>query len=998
MAYYSIEEYLSLPIPELAEVSTPEEDAASVGQFLSFMMPLVSVTMVRFEQGRCDAGDWSPTDSAAEAAGVAACIRRGGVDGLLPYLDADGIAVGEGLDRYLELKPGLHAVACALYYAKCLSGYLVVCRRDNWEDIQLQLLRVTRERMSVAYVRRLSLESVSRTSFVFNTMMDSIKASVYVTELETNRILFMNQSMREAFGLENPEGKTCFEVLQQGMGRRCPFCPVEQLLRAGLNAPAVQWDEVNTKTGRFYHNYDSLIRWVDGTVVHLQQSIDVTELKEANTDELTHLMNRRTGKEALEATLRQALEEERTVTVAYCDINQLKMVNDLFGHAQGDHLITATASAMQEFLREGEYAFRLSGDEFVVLYRSGEKYARQRLTATQEKLRAVDERYHAGFCFGLVEVTPDRAVSVEDVLLLADERMYEQKRRLHITRNADRLKLTHQGRTADSFRYDKEYLYDALCASSDDYPFICNMKTGAFRYAPAMVEEFDLPAEVIENAAAVWGARVHEEDKAAFLEANQAISDGREMTHCVEYRAMDRRGQWVWVRCRGQVELDENGERSIFAGFISRLGMHNRVDYLTGLFNKLEFEESIRRHIEKAPDISLGVIVLGLDDLKHVNDLYDRAFGDEVIRITGSRLRALLPEGAEVYRLDGDEFGVVLCGTDEAELRAICHTVTYGFEGQQELDGRKYHCTLSGGSVLYPKDADNYLELVKFGSYCLGYAKRHGKNCCIAYSPGILDNRARGLEMVEDLRSSVKNGFEGFSLRFQPLVEAATGRLMGAEALLRWESANFGPVSPVEFIPLLEQTGMIIPVGKWVLGTAVSRCTPWLQYRSDFVLNVNLSYLQIQGAELVPLVLRVLEEYSFPSQNLVLELTESYFVQDNRHVQDIFMQLRQQGVRTAVDDFGTGFSTLSILKNIPADEVKIDRTFIRDIRTSSFDLTFIRFVVELCHDVGIVVCLEGVETAEEYEIVKDMGLDMLQGFLFARPLPGDEFEQKYFAR
>lgn len=1000
MGCFSTNQELSLSIPSFSESAVPEQDAACIGKYLSEMMPVTSVTVVRFELERCDAASWTSEGEEEEGRRVRTRLETEGKEAFKTFSDDTGAALGEALDHFLKLKKDVHAIGCTLHYVNRPCGFLVVCRSGSWNGKSIQIVTTLGKLLGAAYAQRLSLENENRNSFVFNTIMNGMKASIYVSELETNRILFMNQTMKDEFGITEPEGKLCYEVLQKGMGRRCNFCPVERLLQAGENAPALQWDEVNTKTGRSYHNYDSLIHWMDGSIVHLQQSIDVTDLKTANTDELTQLLSRRPGKEALEDTLKQTREKEQTVTVCFCDINNLKLVNDQFGHAQGDRLITLVVWSVREILREGEYAFRMSGDEFVVVLRTGEKDARQRLTAAQESLCKLDSpEYDIGFSFGLVEVNGDHVVDADDVLLLADERMYEQKRKYHISHNAELLRraAVNSPPAWECFQYDCELLYDALAASTYDYPFICNMKTGVFRYAPAMVEEFGLPGEVIDNAAAVWGSRVHESDKAAFLEANQVITDGRALSHCVEYRAMNRLGEWVWVRCRGQVELDERGDPAIFAGFISKLNFRNKIDHLTGLFNKMEFEERIRSHAETSPGSPLGVIIFGLDDLKHVNDLYNRAFGDEVLRITAQRLQALLPDGAEVYRLDGDEFGVLVPNADDRELRAISNTVNYSFEGQQEHDGKKYFCTLSGGSALFPRDADNYLQLAKFASYCLSCAKSHGKNCSVAYSPGILDHWERALEMVEDLRSSVKNLFEGFSLRYQPLVEAGTGRLLGAEALLRWVSHRFGAVSPVEFIPLLEQTGMIIPVGKWVLSTAIRRCTSWLRKHPDFILNVNLSYLQIQGMELTPFVLRILEETLFCSSNLVLELTESHFVKDNRHVQEIFDQLRGQGIRIAVDDFGTGFSSLSILKNIPADVVKIDRAFIRDIRTSSFDATFIRLVVELCHDVGLSVCLEGVETADEHEIVKNMGLDLLQGFYFGRPITAEEFEKKFFS-
>lgn len=569
----AIEQYLSLLIPCFSGASTPKENTETIGRFLSTMIPLDSVTLVLLENEGCSVENWLADQQNADAPHIPALLKRS-CGALLAYIDTDGIAQGKELNDFLALPPGLSAIAHAIYHGKRPSGYFVICRHgDSWTQEERRLFSTLSGLMGAAFAMRVSIENESRSSFVLNTVMNGMKASIYITEADTNRILFMNQAMKEDFGIAEPEGKICYEVLQKGIHRRCHFCPVDRLLQAGEGAPVIQWDEVNTVTGRSYRNYDSLIRWMDGSMVHLQQSIDITDLKTANTDELTQLLSRRPGKAALQTTLEQAREEGLPVTVCFYDINNLKVVNDQFGHAQGDRLIMSVAATVGDFLRDGEYAFRMSGDEFVVVFLTGQKDAHARMTQAQKKLQTLDDQYDAGFCFGLVEVLPEHNITAEDALLFADERMYEQKRRFHIVQNERRLQLSQPAQSEANFEYDKERLYDALAKSTDAYPFICNMKTGIFRYAPAMVEEFGLPGEVIENAAAVWGAKVHDEDKPAFLEANQLITDGRALSHCVQYRAVNRHGEWVRVQCRGHVEMDEDNEPSLFAGFITKLGI-----------------------------------------------------------------------------------------------------------------------------------------------------------------------------------------------------------------------------------------------------------------------------------------------------------------------------------------------------------------------------------------------------------------------------------------
>lgn len=983
-------------LPQLSYFSSSHslaEDAAFVGAFIGALTPLEGLALVqKLDENTAVWPEGSPLALRRFSAAVIGRLEQ------VASARELGGRIGEDMLREIL---GIDGVMPAAVWAICYEGkplgLLLAKFSGGLPEAKEKDIALLNGLLGMSFAVRASKERERRCNFVFNTVLDDMKASIYVTEVETDKILYMNQTMKEIFKIKKPEGQVCWKVLQSGMTERCSFCPVKKLQESAAKRPLLQWEELNTRTGRSYQNYDSLIRWLDGKIVHLQQSVDVTDLKSANMDELTSLMMRRPGKSALRSALGRACRQKKFVTVALYDINSLKEVNDRYGHAEGDKMIATIAEAVRVQLKEGEFAFRLSGDEFVVLFDGVWSDAQRRMKKALRELGEKNLDYGMGFCYGLVEVSPMQPVSVEEILFLADSRMYEQKRHFHILRNQQRWQENRPAEKAAQFTYDKDLLYDALVRSTDDYIYVCNMKTGVFRYTRAMAEEFDLPGEVIENAAAVWGAKVHRDDRAAFLESNQEIADGRADAHCVEYRAQNRCGEWVWVRCRGRLEVDENGDPALFAGFITNLGKKNRVDHLTGLFNKLEFEDQVRKMIANEPGRMFGVMVLGIDDLKHINDLYNRVFGDEVIRIASQRIRRLLPGDASIYRLDGDEFGIVARGADVKELKRIYRAIYHSFENQQEYDGRKYYSTFSAGCLFYPQDADNFLDLVKYAGYSLEYAKTHGKKCCIFFSQEILGYRSRALAMLEALRESIENDFSGFSLRFQPLVDAKGGTLVGAEALARWQCAQFGQVPPVEFIPLLESSGMIVPVGKWVFRMALRACKAWLAEKPDLMLDVNLSYLQLENAGFVPFLRDVLAEEAYPACNLVVELTESYFARENQRVQAVFSELRSMGVRIAMDDFGTGYSTLGILKGVPADIVKIDKTFIKDIRTSNFDATFIRFIVELCHDVGIQVCLEGVENEADYLVVNKMGLDMIQGFLFDRPLTEEEFSVKYLA-
>nr|WP_288861893.1 diguanylate cyclase [uncultured Faecalicatena sp.] len=726
-------------------------------------------------------------------------------------------------------------------------------------------------------------------------------------------------------------------------------------------------------------------------------------LERANYDDLTKVLNRRAGKEYLEGLLDKAKCERKVLSVALCDINDLKYVNDKFGHREGDHMLRYVASLMTRQLRAYDLVFRLSGDEFVMAYYDeDQRNAERRMADILDNLEAKRKEngifYDVSFSYGFVEIYPEEHYTVSDIIAKADAKMYIQKRSYHIKRAKQKLKQHQDGINGiQQFEYDKEHLFDALLYSTDDYIFVGNMKTGTFRYPPAMVEEFGLPGQIVENAAAFWGEIIHPHDEEGFLESNQDIADGRTEYHDIEYRARNVRGEWIWLRCRGKMIRDEQGVPNMFAGMITNLGRKDQIDHMTGLYNRFEFEGDAKKYlVDQEGTKELGIMILDMDSFRNINDLYNRSFGDEILRVTAQKIAELLPYNARVYRLDGDEFGVLILNGNEDEALEIFNRIQQKFQKQQDYNGRKYYCTISGGYVSYPNDSDNYQELLKYANYSLEYSKAMGKNKITVFSLEILQRKEKKLNLTELLRESIEREYAGFSVSYQPQVDSVTKELYGAEALARWNCSVYGRVSSLEFIPILEQSGMIIQVGKWIFEKAVRQCREWRRLKPDFNMSINLSYLQLLEEDFVSFVDETMESLGVPYENITLELTESYLIEQDGMVHDMMECLQKKGIKVAMDDFGVGYSSLFELKNTPADIIKIDRAFVKGLTSDIFTGTFIRSITELCHNVGKRVCMEGVETQEEYDIVKDIGLDLIQGFYFGEPIVPEMFEKRYF--
>lgn len=536
--------------------------------------------------------------------------------------------------------------------------------------------------------------------------------------------------------------------------------------------------------------------------------------------------------------------------------------------------------------------------------------------------------------------------------------------------------------------YASQVLYDALIQSTDDYLYLCNMKTGVFRYSPALVAAFELPGEVVKSPLIYWRQIVHPDDWERFYKSNMEIGENKRDSHNVEFRARLRSGEYIWLRCRGHLMRDEYGEPLLFAGIMQHLGRQNKIDPLTQLFNQHVFIERLQEGIADEGLERLAVMVLDVDDFRQYNALYSREFGDELLRTLARTIQALLPENSDLFRLEGNHMGLLVSNSSEQEILSLFQTFQKRLQHMKRWQAEKINVQLSAGCAFFPKDGTLSGELYQYAEYALQYAKQHGKNQLVLFTEEILKEKNTRLELVRKLRYAVAHDYQGFYLHYQPQVNGSTGKITGVEALMRFQDQEGRRISPIEFIPILEAEGMISSTGPWVLRQAVRQARDWVKKMPDFALSINASAMQVNAPEFLPLLRQILEEEKFPRENLIIELTESCAVQNLNVFRDKFEQLQSMGIRVAMDDFGTGYSSLEILKNAPIDIVKIDRSFVKDILHSRFDATFISFIVSICHIVNIQVCLEGVETEEEFAFLKNMHLDCIQGYYFGRPMEG----------
>jgi diguanylate cyclase (GGDEF)-like protein/PAS domain S-box-containing protein len=543
-----------------------------------------------------------------------------------------------------------------------------------------------------------------------------------------------------------------------------------------------------------------------------------------------------------------------------------------------------------------------------------------------------------------------------------------------------------------------KFLFDVLKRTSDNYIFVHDLKEDLSMLSPNLIADFDLSGEIIKGMVLSWSRLIHPEDKEEFVRDIEALHRGLKCEHDMEYRVKNRRGEYVWIRCRGRVVNDAEEVPSFFGGVMTRMGQKNQADNITGLLNKYQFEHAVKIVLNEYRATGQGgvLMVFGLDNFKIVNETYNRFFGDQVLKYVAQRIENILPTAFTLYKLDGDEFGIVYPGATVSDVEEFFCSVQRCMMRPQEIDNKMYFCTVSAGTVFYPQSGKDYLVLHKHAEAALDMAKRNGKNKNCLFTKEHYNRWVRSISMRDALINSVENGCRDFSLFYQPQVAGCERHIIGAEALLRWKNPKGRMVAPMEFIPILEETKIIIPVGKWIFEEAVRTCKEWQKYIPDFRMSVNVSYEQIKDGTFKDFVCECIAQYEIKPQTITLELTESCIVSDWSFVNKQFDFFRQQGISIAMDDFGTGYSSLGYLKNLSCNIVKIDRNFVKEILLNTFDRQLVEYTVKLCHSVGMLVCIEGVEEMAEYHLLTDKcNADMIQGYLFGHPESKEDFVRKF---
>ncbi|WP_186321376.1 bifunctional diguanylate cyclase/phosphodiesterase [Bacillus sp. FJAT-22090] len=442
------------------------------------------------------------------------------------------------------------------------------------------------------------------------------------------------------------------------------------------------------------------------------------------------------------------------------------------------------------------------------------------------------------------------------------------------------------------------------------------------------------------------------------------------------------------VHCIGKdiTNMKRNEEKANFMAY---------HDMLTGLGNQRLFQEDLRRIIETqtSEKLNSAILLVDLDRFKFINDYLGHEMGDALLKQVSERLVKITGLDGKVYRYAGDEFTIIMQNIDESKVLLKVKTLVSEIGEPFDVDGFETILTASIGISLFPKHATDIKGLMRASDHAMYFAKRQGRNNYQIYNTQIEGLSKNDLRMETLLHKALNK--QEFVLHYQPQYDAITQKVSGIEALLRWNSKDLGMVSPVDFIPLAEETGMIVPIGEWVIREACSQNKEWQRQGLPPVpISVNLSLRQFYQTDLVEKIELILKETKLNPKYLELEITETIAMQPDIAIR-VLNELKSIGVLIAMDDFGTGYSSLNYLRRFPIDHLKIDKAFVQGIQQDEEDRSIIATIIALGHNLGMPVIAEGVETEEQANLLKNYNCDMFQGYLFSRPLPAEMIPGKF---
>lgn len=542
-----------------------------------------------------------------------------------------------------------------------------------------------------------------------------------------------------------------------------------------------------------------------------------------------------------------------------------------------------------------------------------------------------------------------------------------------------------------------EDLIELFAPCMDDYLYIIDLQKNTFKISQAAVDRFMMSGNSFDDAVNSFQYFVYKEDRSMIAEDLQCIIEGKEKDHNLYYRWLDKNGMPVWINCRGKVIDDKDGKPHYLIGCVNEIGDTQRADNVSGLLGERELRSYISSHIKDSSSVYL--IHIGIDGFNAINATLGVDYGNYVLKSVADCINSCLSDNQKLYHIVADEYMIIDLEShtkDDVMLlqKKICKKI------EEFIISEKYKVvfTISTGIIYAKMLLKYYDEYRKIAVFSLKQAKSMGGNGVYFFEKEDYELFLRKEKIKSALRNAVANGFEGFDVYYQPIMDCDSGHMIGAEALMRfsmYQDKKKEPVSPVEFIPLLEETGLIIPAGRYVLDKAVSMCHEMRQYIPEFKINVNISYIQMVKSDIWKDILSSIKQYDLPPECLCAELTESGYTDMTPYFYKLRKKFEEKNIQFVLDDFGTGYSNLHCIVNMKPNYVKLDKDFTAKAMSNARNFELLKKIVEMVHSVDIRICIEGIEKEEWYQKLKEIHVDYLQGYLFGKPCEKNQFLNKF---
>lgn len=530
-----------------------------------------------------------------------------------------------------------------------------------------------------------------------------------------------------------------------------------------------------------------------------------------------------------------------------------------------------------------------------------------------------------------------------------------------------------------------------LSPSMDDYVYIYDLINDFYYISPTAVKRFRLPGNQFNNVSKNLESVVYPEDWPELMTDLEKLTGGEKDSHDIIYRWMSVDNDPIWISCRGFV-IRNNPESVFLIGCVNEVGARQQADNISGLLSIT----NLQGYFDDKKSANY-ILRLGLDDFKEINEKLGSDYGDLILKHTAECLSSCLRSNQKLFRALADEFIIIDFSDDNAnDAIEQYHKIRQSIDNFVKENNYEVVYTISGG--ILPKEVINsssFADSMKYSEFSLNEAKRRGKNCYYIFKLDDYNKFLRKRKLSQLLRRAVTHHFNGFEAYLQPLINTDTGTLYGAESLMRFHTEEFGMVSPAEFIPLLEETGLIIPVGKWMLNTALSFCHEIQKILPDFRISINISYVQIIKSSIISDILNAVDRYQVPPSTVIIELTESGLVTADSRITKLWARLKEKGIHLALDDFGTGYSNFHYLNELKPDIIKIDRTFTIKAIVNDYEFKLLTLMSNMVHSMGLSICVEGIENTDELTRMNELPPDYCQGYFFGKPCPFNQFLEEF---